>query len=140
MIGKVRTILAAAVSAVVAAAIIGGLILVGPPARERIRRLDDRRVEDLRALARAVDVYWTRQKSLPASLEELTAEEDFARRTRDPETEALYEYRVLGDKEYELCAHFSRAMNERETLLQPDFWDHPSGRWCYQLEARELKR
>ena len=59
--------------AAVAMSVVYGLTRVGSPSDERERRLDERRVEDLRGgIARAVDLHWTRRGSLPASLHELS--------------------------------------------------------------------
>ena len=51
-----------------------GLFILGSPAEERARRVDDRRVEDLQGIVAATDLYWTRHSRLPVSLDELTAE------------------------------------------------------------------
>jgi hypothetical protein len=69
-----KIILVASVIAVVVAVVTGGIILIGSPTQERMRRLDAQRVADLRAVASAVDLYWTRHGSLPPSLEELSKE------------------------------------------------------------------
>ena len=60
--------------AVVIAAVVAGVFVLGSPADERARRLDRRRVEDLQGIAAATDLYWTRHSRLPASLDELTAD------------------------------------------------------------------
>lgn len=137
----VRSLCAIIVSAVVLAGIIVGIILLDSPAQERLRRLDERRVSDLREIAYAVDVYWMREDRLPSSLEELSSEERIVRELADPETGDAYEYRVVGDSSYELCAVFSRdtTTDERDSRYM-NFWIHDSGRQCFQLEARDTGR
>lgn len=134
-------IVASVVVALVVAAVIVGVILLDSPAQERLRRLDERRVSDLRELSYAVDVYWTREGSLPSSLEDLSNEERVVRELADPETGNPYEYRVLGDKAYELCAVFARdtATDEREAPFR-SLWSHGPGRQCFQLEAKDVNR
>ena len=61
-------------SLAVVASVAAGIYLLRSPSEERTLRLDQRRVADLMALSGAVDVYWTRHKSLPGSLDELRAE------------------------------------------------------------------
>ena len=134
-------IVASVVTAIVMAAVIGGIILLDSPAQERLRRLDERRVDDLRELAYALDLYWTREGSLPPTLEELSSAPGVFVELFDPETGQLYEYRVLGDKAYELCAEFARdtATDERDGLYK-SLWSHGPGRQCFQLEAKDVNR
>src|SRR5918999_3419558 len=101
-------IAAGALIAAAIAAVGGGLYVLGSPGEERIRRLDDRRIEDLSGIARAVEVYWSRHDRLPASLDELQKEPVGDVEYKDPETNKSYEYRPLEAREFELCAEFAR--------------------------------
>ena len=67
----------------------------------------------------------------------------------DPETGRPYEYRMLTEPGYEICAVFESefSLNERDgvrsqELLQRPFsesiWDHGMGRVCFQKEAKPL--
>jgi hypothetical protein len=67
-------ILVASSIAVVVVVVVGRLLLVGSPTQERMRRMDSQRAADLRAVSNAVDLYWTRHRTLPLSLEELSKE------------------------------------------------------------------
>ena len=130
-----------AVAAIVVTAVIGGIVLLDSPAQERLRRLDERRVDDLHQLAYGVDIYWTREGHLPASLAELSEEERIARDLADPATDQLYEYRVLGDKTFELCAAFARdSGTDGRDIPDRSFWLHGPGRQCFQLEAQNVNR
>ena len=97
----------ASVTAVVAA-VAAGLIILGSPAQERERRIDDRRVADLHGIAAATDLYWSRHSRLPASLDDLTAEPGLRIYTRDPATSEFYGYQALDSARYEVCATFDR--------------------------------
>ena len=125
---------------VVVVAVVSGLVLLGPPTEGRTRRLDDRRVDNLREITRALDFYWTRHARLAASLDELSREPGVSLNSRDPTTAELYDYRVLGATTYELCAHFQRDSAEGSQGLGKDFWSHGAGRQCFQLEARDIRR
>lgn len=131
-------IVGVAIAAVVAA-VVGGLTLLGSPAEERMRRIDKRRVDDLSEIARATDLYWTRHKRLPSSLEELSGEPGVVVSSRDPETTQAYEYRVLSNGSYELCAHFDRASAERRAS-GVKIWSHGIGKQCFQLETKNIRR
>ncbi len=129
---------------VVVAAVVGGLIALPPPSEERARRLDERRVEDLRGITGAMDLYWTRHGRLPASMEELSRESGVRVSTRDPGTAQDYELRLLDAATYELCASFERISAESGDptgLAQDaseDFWSHGVGRRCFGLDAHAV--
>lgn len=139
-----RRRLLAAVAAAVIAVVAAGLWVAGSPGEERRRRLDARRLEDLRQIAAAVDAYWTRIGELPASLKELSGWQGLAAPTGDPATGEPYEYRRRSDGRYELCAAFSREdpgpQPRRRYQIGPSFWHHGAGRHCFELEAERLER
>ena len=138
---NIRLIVAISLVVAVAAVVIVGVILLDSPAQERLRRLDERRVSDLREISYAVDAYWTREGMLPPSLEELSSEERIVRELADPETGADYEYRVLGDSSYELCAIFASEMDVRSRdVPYGHVWSHGAGRQCFQLTAQDVNR
>lgn len=127
-------------SGAVVLALIGSFALLDPPSQERVRRLDARRVEDLRALAGAVDLHWSRSGALPATLGNLTQEPGYPPLPTDPETGSPYEYRLLGGDTYELCASFARGTDAEPPETRGGFWSHGTGRQCFQLEAKKPKR
>jgi hypothetical protein len=135
-----RTVFGAAAAAVVVVAVVAGLVLLGSPADQRARRLDDRRLEDLRGTAAAVDLYWTRNGRLPRSLEELPPELGPAAATRDPETGEAYVYEIIGDDRYRLCATFERDSSAEAWGPRRDFWAHPAGRHCFEIDAKRVER
>ena len=122
-----------AVVLVVLGALGGGFYLVGAPAEERARTLDARRELDLQRLRLAADLYWTRNKRLPSSLDELAREAGTNIYARDPQTGTPYAYVVNGAQTYELCAEFARASEHRD-----DFWSHAAGRQCYPIVASRV--
>ena len=128
------------VATVVVAAVIGGIILLDSPAQERLRRLDERRVDDLRELAYALDRYWTREGTIPPSLEELAGEPGVFVELFDPGTGQPYEYQVLSSSTYELCAQFARDTAEEQDRFYKDYWAHGPGRQCFELEAQDVNR
>ena len=125
---------------VVVASVIAGLNLIRSPGEERERRIDARRVSELRTIANAVDLYWTREGRLPVSLGELREAQLGGLYYEDPETQRPYEYRILGEKEYQLCAEFVRDPGEDGRHLHGNFWAHGAGRQCYRLDAKKVVR
>ncbi len=123
----------------VISAIVAGILLLGSPADERTRRLDERRVSDLIALARATDLYWTRHDRLPESIDQLVQEPGSSVSEQDPGTGAPYEYAAIEGKTYELCASFAQSATLDERRLDSDFWTHGEGRQCFRREEREVR-
>jgi hypothetical protein len=102
-------------------------------------RLDDQRERDLKNIASTIDSLWEEEVGLPEDLLAFSADRGaLLRSIHDPATGETYEYRVTGDKTYELCATFDRE-DERPTQVQPHerFWTHGAGRTCFQVKVRE---
>lgn len=131
--------LGASVVAVVVA-VVGGLLVLGSPGEERMRGLDRRRVADLKGIAAATDLYWTRHARLPATLDELNAEPGVAIGMRDPATSEAYVYQPVDSVRYDLCATFDREAEATSRRPAENLWAHGSGRHCLQLEAERIER
>jgi hypothetical protein len=127
-----------AVTVAVTIAVITGIYLLGSPLEERARRLDDRRVQDLSGIAQAVDLYWTRESRMPASLDQLRSVTGAGITMADPSTGALYEYRQLDDGKYELCASFEGESRD-SNRLDNGFWTHRAGRQCFQRAPQNVR-
>ena len=123
--------------AVVTVAAVYGLTRVGPPRDARERRLDERRVEDLRGIARAVDLHWTRHGTLPVALNLLSDATARDVTFNDPASGTPYEYRVQTASAFELCGFFETDWLQSSADV---FWSHPMGRHCFDLEVREVQR
>jgi hypothetical protein len=130
-----RTLFAGLAILAVVLTVAGGLYMLGSPANERRRRFDERRVSDLQGLQLATNLYRTRHQRLPVSLDELNKESGMAISARDPVTGQPYDYRVIDERAYELCAVFDRQSQEPGNA----FWSHGSGTQCFQLTAREIR-
>jgi len=134
--GSGRIFAGVAIAAVVLA-IGAGLAVLGPPSEVRARRLDEQRVNDLRGWSMAIDAFWTANKQLPGSLDEVKRQQAWSYlAARDAESGAPYEYRATGASTYELCATFARASEPDGGSRRDALWDHPEGRVCFPLEAR----
>jgi uncharacterized protein DUF5671 len=134
---------AVAASILFVGTLVWGFALAGSPRSERLRRLDERRVEDLKAIEEAIDRIClgptsTRpegppemKKPLPKTLDEIVASAPSDRPSIvDPATGAPYEYRITGQTTLELCATFDRARDESWDVR----WNHPAGRHCFEID------
>jgi hypothetical protein len=140
--GGPRVVFAVVATVLVLAAIAAGMLALGSPSEQRARRLDDRRLEDLRSLAGAIEDHWSEHRELPRSLDELPAAFESSR--HDPETGEGYEYSVGAENRYRLCATFSRDATVEQRRPPPgvghldvEFWTHGAGRECFDVEARD---
>ena len=129
-------LLLAAAALAVGAAVVAGFFALGSPTDERIRRLDRRRVEDLQAIAAAVqEVYQRRQGSgLPDSLSAVDARRYGKGSSRDPVTGEPYGYRVTGPGRFQLCATFQTEVRDEDFENWERIWSHASGRACFDFD------
>jgi hypothetical protein len=127
----------AAATLVVFAGIILGFRSLGGPAKQREIGLDERRSADLSLLSGAINRRYRVEKKLFSDLGTVRMW-DPGLHTEDPLTHTPYEYRVLGETEYQLCATFARegaaagiapGQNRR-------FAFHPPGRYSFGLDTR----
>lgn len=132
---SLERILAIGVSTVVVVAIAAGLFVLGSPSEERSRLLDARRVADLQQIVTAIEDYHAREQSLPAALDVVASGRDLPW-LRDPSTGERYEYRVVDERRYELCAAFDRDAEPAPVPRRhghPDFSGHAAGRQCFEV-------
>ena len=113
-------------------AVIAGVMVAGAPAEGRMQRLDRVRARDVRSIATSIDDFWRRHERLPDSLGELVADPRAQVSIEDPDTEQEYEYRILDENSYELCAVFALA-SITNNRARDAFWLHDAGRNCFSL-------
>lgn len=124
----------------VLATIVGAFFIVGSPATNRALRMDSQRVSDLTSIQWQVINYWQSKTKLPVTLDETKDSISGTVIPVDPETGAVYEYKVTGPRSFELCATFgldSLTISGPKTIPvdyygNPDEnWQHASGRVCF---------
>lgn len=122
--------------AVVVAAIVARLVISGSPERQRLLRLDEQRVSDLRNLSQWVSSSYSNARELPEELAGLVDGRMLSALPRDPESGQVYEYEVLERRVFQLCAEFALASEDR----QPDeFWSHEAGRKCFRFDLSSMR-
>ena len=121
---------------IVTAAIVAGLFVIGGPGEARLERLDSERTGDLRRIEYAVAEVWHRTEALPPSLDSLRAANQLAAEDLfDPTTNEPYDYRVLSDSTYALCATFDLASDDSPApYARTGIIDsHDAGRHCFTV-------
>ena len=130
---------------VVLAAIVAGFMVIGSPFTARRERLDVQRASDLQNIQAQVVDHWQRTRALPTSLDTLADSISGYAAPRDPETAQSYEYRILTDLQFELCATF-RTDTITRTGKTPkpvrpyrgpydaslENWSHGAARTCFE--------
>lgn len=130
------------VSLVVGVAVIAGFWTAGSPFEQRLIRFDNQRVNDLNSIQSRVINYWQNKDNLPESLSDLEDDLRGFSVPVDPETNEPYDYKVLGDLTFELCAEFdtnSKDSNQARysepypTIRgESDSWSHTEGENCFE--------
>ena len=142
---KFRNAAFGVVSAVaVIAAFWMGLAVAGTPGQQRTVEADGTRVDNLRAVAHAVNIWHNRalltyqNATLPGSLGQLVRSGDLTVDTTiDPVTKAPYEYHVKAGNRYEVCADFTSSDIGHNIPMHSDFWHYGRGKTCFVLDASQ---
>jgi hypothetical protein len=131
---KVFTWIFAVLSLVV---LVMGFFAGGAPWTVRTRELDVRRTQDLMAVQNYVLSFWQKENKLPENLPV-----DFV--PKDPETGLAYEYKLLFNLKFEVCAEFklpAQDNNYRDYYSYPNptekdwyTFPHEAGRVCFERE------
>ncbi len=132
---------------IVLVAVVWGFFIIGSPSYGRAEKLDEARVNDLRAIQSEIfNQVWEGRawepkgvppptklpKPLPETLDEVAANATFQKlRIMDPETEQPYEYIISTPSIFKLCATFTLARDQQYDI----FWDHSAGYHCYEFDA-----
>lgn len=108
-----------------------GFWSTGSPSALRVVSEDTRRLRDLYSIAARIQLDRTTLglKAPPPSLDSVNAVKN------DPFNGRAYEYEVLDDERFQLCAEFSAA-SPPDTSGWEQFWAHPPGRNCFNIAFR----
>lgn len=127
----------------VAIALFGGFWVVGGPGHGRMERMDEKRMSDLREISRALscDINNT---ALPETLEPDEPVDYCNRKIRggkwkDPVTGLPYEYSLLGDNRFKVCAVFALSEVENRPWSGAVDLEFDGTRGCVIGAGAELK-
>jgi hypothetical protein len=131
-------------------ALVYGFSTIPNPAMQREFKLDHRRVSDLGQLQYGIEEFYRTKRFLPATLSDMaTSSYSYSGNvaTTDPVTSVTYEYTVMSEKTYQLCATFTTdsakeedaydSENYKYTTYKSKF-EHPQGKKCFDFTAPTL--
>lgn len=130
--------------ALVLAAFVLAAANVESPRETKNRKIDETVLRSFNDIRFAVDNYYqNNNRKLPESLDQVSRRDwssfDSEEDTRHPVSGESYEYQVLSENEYELCANFLTSNQQDDALYRAfkDDYPHDSGRQCFKLQVRE---
>lgn len=142
MKSKVPKILAISISLLVLTSVVLGFFIVGTPADQRKRRFDEQRVYDLQNLQSQIINHWIQKDKLPGELSILKDDISGFLVPTDPDTKGDYEYRIINDLSFELCAVFQHVSDDRDKTgktmeslprgMYQQNWSHNAERTCFE--------
>ncbi len=129
---------------IVISALSSALVFGESPMEARNKKLDSAILNDFSSIKNAIDQYYNSNESLPKNLSVLEGEVEFMTQDRltDPETDSNYQYNILSESEYELCANFRTSNLEDDDGMNEFYretWPHQKGRQCIEKSVEDPK-
>ncbi|MFA6321927.1 MAG: DUF5671 domain-containing protein [Candidatus Buchananbacteria bacterium] len=127
--------------AVIVVSFVGSFFIVESPAMARKRAYDATRLNDLSTIKYSVDNYYQEYKKLPDTLDALKTNNAYLKIV-DPKSNQPYEYQVIDQITYELCANFDLSNKN----ITPDATNYylgdgqflyDAGRNCFTRKAND---
>ena len=129
--------------AAVIAIFIASLFFVESPTETRNRKFDNAILNKFNQIDNAINSYGYENAKLPESLDELAIEFSYLteKDLTDPITKKKFEYKIVSEDSYELCAEFIMS-NKDDENDRYDYhkkrWPHDSGYQCLKQRVREI--
>jgi hypothetical protein len=122
------------------AVFISALLIVESPTQARNRKIDNNILSELSQINSEINNYFQVNKKLPQDFSEIKAQSAYLSDDlfQDNLTKNNYEYKVIGDRTYELCAEFliSNKMDKNDlSYYWGDEWRHDAGRQCFKKDV-----
>jgi len=113
--------------------LISGFLVADSPAQVRKVKHDTNIVNDLNNIRNGIEEYTRSYGELPENLEGLSSDMLYYFRTETDISD--YEYKILNDKEYEICAEFeTNSVDNNDQYFQKE-WLHEIGKKCFERKV-----
>jgi len=134
---KKNKLIMIALTIIVTLTVVYGFVDGGSPQAARNKRNDDKRIQDIQSMKNWINSYYTKNTTLPATLQEAAASYSSSGNSKvpvDPETNNAYLYQIVTDKEYKICATFSTNTSDTTQKYMVEY-EHPSGSHCLTFQG-----
>jgi len=136
---KIQLILAGLMGVVTLVVLGLAFLSVGSPGTNRLRSIDQRRLENLSGIANCVEGRWIERGEFLKTLDEIIKSENCSyiplSAFNDPQTGAPYEYKQVDADTYALCATFALEDSEGASQYFGDRrWQHDAGDTCFERD------
>jgi type II secretory pathway pseudopilin PulG len=133
LFGKVLVV-AGAVAAVAAVSV---SVYLNPPSAVKAQALDDQRMQALQQINFAIRSYYHEHQALPHSIADVENNSGLSPRLdwTDPVTHRSYDYSVVGQNSYRLCADFAADSETAENPYTMSFRKHHKGHDCFEEDV-----
>ncbi len=116
---------------------LSGILFVESPHETRLRKIDQLTISKLDNIDRAINDYFEDNEQLPDYLEELHKEVVYLHSDgiEGVINGEVFEYRVLEEQKYRICADFNLATEEINKDMPKEYyeerWKHKAGKECF---------
>lgn len=130
---------------IILVSIILGFSILGFPHTQKLIRYDEQKINDLQNINSQIQSYFSNKKVLPKNISEITnSNYGYSSVVLDKQTNKSYEYIKTNDVEYQLCAEFNKASDDKnvEYSYLPNYGSissHSAGRYCFNQNVNNLK-
>jgi hypothetical protein len=123
--------------------LVAAFFVVESPNQARARRHDLEVLNNFTQIDSTITNYYSENAKLPETLDALKNQVPYinAAALKDPETGAHYEYKIIKDNEYQLCATFetdNTVAGDTQDYAYTDRWPHASGYQCLHQKVLNL--
>jgi len=138
---KVPKSMAFGTIAIILISFVGAFFIVDSPTLARTKAYDRTRTDDLQQIKYAIDEYYREFDKLPESLTELRSYRAYIK-INDPKAEISYEYKIIDDTSYELCADFETSNKDEESIDKYGYQEflHEAGNNCFTRKISQLEK
>ena len=120
-----------------------GIFRSGSPFETRSRKFDEQRVSDISSLSYSIESYYRQKSMLPQALSDIPKDYLYGKEIKDPESDQAYEYQVINNTNYKLCANFSTDSAKTDRSKRDPYayygsntkFEHPKGHHCFDLNT-----
>ncbi len=141
---KVVLIYAYTALVVVVGIFIWSLFIVESPTATRNRIHDNNILGNFESINSAINDYYYKYKKLPVDLATLKSASMYLtdNNFQDSATKKVFDYKLKGSNEFELCATFLSSNKEQKSMegnLFKDRWPHDAGYQCLSHKVTDIK-